>query len=222
MNIAILGGTGDIGQGLALRWAADTTHTIRIGSRKEAKAKRAVAEYEELLIDRGLSAPISGHQNLAAARSASVVVLAVPPYYAADVAEEVLKELVSDAILVTPAVGMSKDEDGFSYDPPPAGSVTQHVRHAVPADIPVVGTFHNLPAGRLADLDADLGIDTLVIGDDPAAKTTVIGLADEIRGLRALDAGPMGNAPEIEAFAPLLINVATYNDGLHDLGVRFR
>jgi predicted dinucleotide-binding enzyme len=86
----------------------------------------------------------------------------------------------------------------------------------------VVGAFHNLPAGRLADLDADLGIDTLLVADDDDARETVRALAAGIEGLRPLAAGPIANAPEIEGLTPLLINVAANADGLHDLGVRFR
>ena len=92
---------------------------------------------------------------------------------------------------------------------------------AAPDEVPVVGAFHNLAAGRLADLDSDLGIDTLVVADDDDAKATVSGLAEDIEGLRALDAGGLANAAEIESLTPLLINVAMNNDGLHDLGVRF-
>jgi hypothetical protein len=100
--------------------------------------------------------------------------------------------------------------------------VTQIVADAAPEGVHVVGAFHNLAAGRLADLDAELGIDTLVVGDDPDATDMVSRLAEEIVGLRALNAGGIANAPEIEALTPLLINVAQENDGMHDLGVRFQ
>jgi NADPH-dependent F420 reductase len=100
--------------------------------------------------------------------------------------------------------------------------VTQIVADAAPDGVHVVGAFHNLAAGRLADLDAELEIDTLVVGDDPDATDMVSRLAEEIEGLRALDAGGIANAPEIEALTPLLINVAQHNGGMHDLGVRFQ
>jgi len=116
---------------------------------------------------------------------------------------------------------MQRDDDGFHYNRPGAGSVTQLVANAAPEDVSVVGAFHNLAAGRLADLDADLGIDTLLVADDPDAKDLVHLLADDIEGLRPLDAGGLANAAEIESLTPLLINVAMHNDGLHDLGVRF-
>jgi len=115
---------------------------------------------------------------------------------------------------------MNSDEAGMHNDPPGIGSVTQLA--AETAENPVVGVFHNLPASRLADLDADLDIDTLVLGDDADAKARVIDLAGRIDGLRGLDAGPLANAPEVEAVTPLLINIARYNDGLHHLGIQFR
>jgi len=156
-----------------------------------------------------------------AADRADVVVLAVPPYHVADTVDSVADSLGEDDIIVSPATGMQRDEEGFHYHRPEAGSVTALAAGAAPDGVPVVGAFHNLAAGRLADLDAELGIDTLVIGEDEAAKATVSSLAEDIDGLRALDAGGIANAPEIESVTPLLINVGMHNDGLDDLGVRF-
>jgi NADPH-dependent F420 reductase len=95
------------------------------------------------------------------------------------------------------------------------------VASKTPTDIPVVGAFHNLPANRLADLDAELEIDTLVLADEADARSTILKLAAEIDGLRALSAGPLANAAEVEALTPLLITTARYNDGLAELGVSF-
>jgi len=221
MRIALLGGTGDIGEGLALRWAYDTDHEVVIGSRDPDKARAKAEEYETELSSRGVDRKINGFENAMAADRARVVVLAVPAYHATDTVEAVADSLDDETILVTPATGMKRDDDGFHYNRPGAGSVTQLVADAAPDDVPVVGAFHNLAAGRLADLDADLGIDTLLVADDPDAKDLVHLLADAIEGLRPLDAGGLTNAAEIEALTPLLINVAMHNDGLHDLGVRF-
>jgi len=221
MRIALLGGTGDIGEGLALRWAYDTDHEVVIGSRDPDKARAKAEEYETELSSRGVDRKINGFENAMAADRARVVVLAVPAYHATDTVEAVADSLDDGTILVTPATGMQRDDDGFHYNRPGAGSVTQLVANAAPEDVSVVGAFHNLAAGRLADLDADLGIDTLLVADDPDAKDLVHLLADDIEGLRPLDAGGLANAAEIESLTPLLINVAMHNDGLHDLGVRF-
>ncbi|MFB6157370.1 MAG: NADPH-dependent F420 reductase [Haloferacaceae archaeon] len=222
MEIALLGGTGDIGEGLALRWGRDADHDLLVGSRDPEKARAKAAEYAETLADRGIEASIEGLGNAAAAERASVVVLSVPPYHVGDTVETVAGALAPGDVLVSPAAGLKRDEDGFHYHRPGAGSVTRVAAEAAPDDVPVVGAFHNLAAGRLADLDADLGIDTLLVGDDPDAKATVRDLAADVDGLRPLDAGPIANAAEIEALTPLLINVARYNEGMHDLGVRFR
>jgi NADPH-dependent F420 reductase len=221
MRIALLGGTGEIGEGLALRWGRDTDHDIVIGSRDPEKAREAADSYETELADRGVDTKLTGFENAMAADRAEVVVLAVPPYHVADTVGAVADTLADGDIIVSPATGMQRDEDGFHYHPPDAGSVTAIAADAAPDGIPVVGAFHNLAAGRLADLDADLGIDTLVVADDADAKATVSSLAEDIDGLRALDAGGLANAAEIESVTPLLINVAMHNDGLHDLGVRF-
>ena len=221
MRIALLGGTGEIGEGLALRWGHDTDHDLVIGSRDPEKAREAADDYTAELADRGVDAKLTGFENGMAADRADVVVLAVPPYHVADTVEAVADNLADGDILVSPATGMQRDEDGFHYHPPDAGSVTAIAAAAAPDGVPVVGAFHNLAAGRLAALDADLGIDTLVVADDADAKVTVSSLAEDIDGLRALDAGGLANAPEIESVTPLLINVAMNNDGLHDLGVRF-
>ena len=221
MEIAILGGTGDIGEGLALRLAADTSHEVTVGSRDPERAATKAEEYTTELDSRGLDATVEGAENAAAAAGADVVVLAVPPYHVGDTIEAIAAALDDGDVLVSPATGMKRDDEGFHYHRPGAGSVTRIAADAAPEGVAVVGAFHNLAAARLANLDADLGVDTLVIGDDEDAKATVIDVAEGIEGLRPLDAGGIANAPEIEGLTPLLINVASNNDGLHDLGVRF-
>lgn len=222
MQIALLGGTGDIGEGLALRWAYDTDHDVIVGSREADRAAAKADEYETELDSRGIDVAIEGLANSEAAARADVVVLAVPAYHLADTIEAIADDVDGDTILVSPAVGMKRDEDGFHYNRPGAGSVTELAAGAAPDDVPVVGAFHNLPAARLANLDADLGIDTVVVGDDEDAVDFVTELASDIDGLRPVDGGPLANAAEVEAITPLLINVAKFNDGMHDLGVEFR
>lgn len=221
MRIALLGGTGDIGRGLALRWGHDTDHELLIGSRDPKKAREQADAYETELDDRDRGTDIKGFENAMAADRADVVVLAVPAYHLVDTVEAVADRLDDDTVLVTPAVGMQRDEDGFHYNRPGAGSVAALAAGAKPDDVPLVGAFHNLPAAGLAELDNEFDWDTLVFGDDADAKATVSKLAAEIEGLRPLDAGTIANAPEIEAVTPLLINVAMNNDDLHDLGVKF-
>jgi NADPH-dependent F420 reductase len=220
MQIALLGGTGDIGEGLALRWARDTNHDVIIGSREADKAEAKADEYEAELASRDYDVSIAGHENPDAAAAADVAVLSVPAYYLSDTIDAVADEL-GDAVLVSPAVGMQRDESGVHYNPPGVGSVTALAAKAAPDDVPVVGAFHNLAAGKLANLDADLDWDVPIVADDDDAKDTVSALAEGIEGIRALDAGALANASEVESLTPLLINLAANNEGMHDLGVKF-
>ena len=220
MRIALCGGTGDVGEGLVLRWAKDTDHDLLVGSRDPEKARAAVERYEETLRSQGIDAQVKGFANEMAADRADVVLACVPAYHLVDTIEG-LADRLDDTILVSPAVGMKREEGGFQYNRPGAGSVTALAANAAPEAVPVVGAFHSLAAGKLADLSTDIEVDTLLVGDDAEAKERVRTLAEEIKGLRALDAGPIANAAGVESLTPLLINIARYNDDLSDVGVRF-
>lgn len=220
MRLSILGGTGDIGAGLALRWAKDTEHEILVGSRDPARAREKANEYAETLASRGFVATIKGFENGMAADRGDVVVLAIPPYHIRDTLEAV-RDRLGDAIVVTPAVGLKRNDVGARYHPPDVGSVTAFVQQLVPDGTPVVGTYHNLPAARLADLDAELDLDTPIVADDEDAKATVVALTDAIEGLRPIDTGPIANAAEVESVTALLLSIVMNNDDMHDIGVRF-
>lgn len=222
MEIALLGGTGDIGEGLALRWARDTGHTVVIGSRKQAKAEQKADEYRSLLSESGHEMDIEGYGNVEAAERADVVVASVPPEYASDTVETVAPALEEGDILVSPAVRMTRDATGFDYDEPEAGSVAEEIAATAPDGVAVVGAFQNLAAGALSNLDNDLNADVIVTGDDPDARSVIADLAEEIHGIRALHGGSLSNTAVVESVTPLLINVAMHNDGMHDLSVTFQ
>jgi NADPH-dependent F420 reductase len=222
MKIALLGGTGDIGEGLALRWAHDTNHDIVIGSRKHAKAERNASKYRTLLSEHGVEHSVTGTDNATAADRCEVIVVSIPPQYATDTVKEIAPGLDANTILVSPAVRMTRDEEGFSYDPPEIGSVAEEIAAAAPEETPVVGAFQNMAAGALSDLAADVRADIVLTGNDGDAKTTIASLAEEIEEFRALDAGGLSNSSMVESITPLLITLALNNDGMHDLGVQFR
>lgn len=222
MKIALLGGTGDIGEGLALRWGRDSDYELVIGSRDPGKAEQRAADYCNI-IDDDCAATIEGKSNAEAAADGDVVILSVPPEHLVDTLKSVEDKLTAETIVVSPAVMMNRDQAGFHYSRPEVtDSITAKVEQAVPNDVPVVGAFHNLPANRLATLDAELGLDTVIVADDQEAGETIKELADDIDGLRAVHGGSIGNAADVEAITPLLINLAMNNDGMHGLGVRFK
>lgn len=223
MRIAILGGTGDIGEGLALRWGLDTDHELIVGSRDPQKARQHATAYRERIREQGGESDIAGASNIDAVGGADVVLLSVPPEYVLETIETVAGSLSEDMVVVSPAVSMSRDESGFHYEQPESsGSVTAIAEEATPDGIPAVGAFHNISADRLTNLDTELDVDTVVVGDGKEAKYLVKKLADEIKGLRAIDGGDLANAPEVEGVTPLLINIAMNNEEMNHLGVRFQ
>lgn len=221
MRIALLGGTGDIGEGLALQVLAHTDHEVVIGSRELERAEQAAEEYEETLADHDFAGDVEGTKNRAAARSGDIVILCVPPYYVRDTVKTIADGLDSETVLVSPAVGMRRTETGCQYDPPDIGSVTELVAKVAPDDVPVVGAYHCLPAGRLADLSVEFEMDAPLVADDEAAKERVWQLTDAIPGLRPVDAGAIANAAGVESVTALLVTIAGHNDQFHDLGIRF-
>ena len=210
MKVAVLGGTGKFGGGLALR-LADAGHTVVVGSRSPDDAKEAAAEYAEVA-----DADVSGVENAEAVDGADVAVLAVPPKHAAQTARETLDGF--DGVAITPVVGMSRDDGDFVYTPPDEGSFAEGIRDSLDDDVPLAGAFHNLAAGKLRDLSVEIDADVAVFGDD-GAKETSSELVDSV-GARPLDVGGFGVAPQVEALTPLLINVGAKN-GIKDAGVRF-
>ena len=221
MDVALLGGTGGLGEGLALRLARDTDHTVVVGSRDGTRASEHAADYESTLAAHGTTGDLVGRPNPEAARRADVVVCAVPPYTVANTIESVSEGLDSDTVLVSPAVGMKHDEAGAHYNRPAAGSVTAIAARAAPEGVPVVGAFHSLPAGPLADLDFDIDAETPLVGDETQAVERVVDLTNGIDGLCARRAGGLANAAEVEALAPLLINLGTHDPELLDVWLSF-
>jgi NADPH-dependent F420 reductase len=216
MNVAILGGTGEIGAGLAKRWGRQTDHAITVGSRSAERAEAAVGEYRDSVPEGNYA----GAANVDATRSADVVVLAVPPYHVESTIDDVREALERGAIVLTPAVGIRRCETGFEYHPPPAGSVTELVADAVPARVHVVGCLHNVPAEPLADLDLTLDLDTPLVADDEGAADTVRSLVGAIPGVDTICAGPVANASEVESLVPLLLNMERHGTRADDLSIR--
>ncbi len=207
MKIAILGGTGDIGEGLALRLAQK--HKIFIGSRDEAKAKEAADKYNVLLKSRGLNDDIKGMSNPDATKNADVVIIAVRYQFAIETLQSVANDLDAK-VVITPIVPMSKQKL-CAYTPPSEGSAAKHICAVLPPEIRVVVAFQTLPAPRLADLDDPLGFDVIVCSDDEEAKKLAMGLVGDLGNVRPMDGGGLEEAKLVESLTPLLINLAIKN-----------
>lgn len=216
MKIAILGGTGDIGEGLALRLAQK--HQVIIGSREAEKAQEAANNYNKLLKDRGMKDDIKGMSNPDATKDSDLVILAVRYQFAIPTLQAV-SDVLDGKIVVTPIVPMSKQKL-CAYTPPEQGSAAKHICSIMPPEIRTVVAFQTLPAPRLADLNDPLGFDVIVCADDEDAKKVVMGLVSDLGNVRPLDGGGLEEAKLVESLTPLLINLAIKNK-MKPLSIKF-
>ena len=196
-TIAVLGGTGKEGGGLALRWA-HKGHKVIIGSRS---AERAQAAADEMNATLG-SANASGATNPDAAAAADIVVLSVPFAGQLAAVEEVAEHLAGKILidvtvpLVPPKVSVVQLPNG--------GSAVAAVQEKLGEGVRVVSAFQNISAHHLAHLDEEMDCDVLVCANDPAAADAVVELARDI-GLRAWNAGPLANSVVAEGLTSILI-----------------
>ena len=211
-KIAVIGGTGDLGFGLVLRWARAGLPVV-IGSRDEKKAQEVAEQTRGLLLSGVLpgldsSIRIEGFENARAAAQASVVVLAVPFPAQAGILKSIRASL-QNAILVDTTVPLAATVGGRPTRLVGVwqGSAAEQARELVPANVPVLAAFHNLSAEALQVLSTPLDSDVLICGDDESAKQTLFPLVKLIDGLRPVDAGPLEMARVTEAITALLISV---------------
>jgi 8-hydroxy-5-deazaflavin:NADPH oxidoreductase len=193
LNIAIVGGTGNLGGALALRLGAPGVKII-IGSRDAEKAKKAV----EALKPNLRAGEIEGTTNQEAVKGADYVVIAVPYEGHAQMVRDV-KGQVTGKIIIDTVVPLNKGKPFV----PPAGSALQEAQQILGDEAPVVGALHNVSAVDLGDVDSPLG-DVLVCGDKTDAKEKVMEIIRRI-GARAFDGGPATNAYVIEGLTGVII-----------------
>jgi NADPH-dependent F420 reductase len=192
-TIAIIGGTGELGSGLAMRWSA-AGYAVVLGSRNKDKAEAAA---------RVLGPSVRGADNIGAARAGDIVVVAVPYSSHAAILEEIRVavggKIVIDAVvpLVPPKVSVAQL--------PAAGSAAQIAQTLLGAGTRVVSAFHNVSASKLK-AGGSPDCDVLVFGDDRRARETVIGLA-ETAGTRGVDGGALANSAAAEALTSVLIGI---------------
>lgn len=205
-TIALVGGTGPEGRGLATRFAL-AGHAIRIGSRDAARGTSAAHELASTLAGRDGLGSIAGGDNAWAVQGATIVILVVP-YAAHRETVSSLRDALSGATntIVVDAVVPVMFDKGPRPIEVPDGSAAEEAQALLPG-IRVVGAFHNLSAEELLDPEADLGADVLVTGSDAEAKQTISDLARTIRGVRAVDAGPLRFTRFVEGITILLIGI---------------
>lgn len=202
MKIAILGGTGPQGRGLALRFAQAGIDVV-LGSRQQARAAQTAEELKAQIPEaRGM---LTGTDNDSAVAEADELVFLATPYAAHDATLTAIRSQLVGRILVDLVVPLA-DGNPKKVDMPPEGSATEAAQVLLGAGIPVVGALHNVSAHSLNTLDQPVNCDVLVCGDDIDAKKKVISLIKHI-GVEAYNCGPAHSARCIEAITPLLIRL---------------
>lgn len=217
MHVAVIGGTGAEGFGLALRLAR-AGHRVTIGSRSAERGAQAAARAREVL--RG-EASVEGTENAEAAAAAEMVVVTVPFAGQAEIYRSLKPHLPAGRIVVdaTAPLASAVGRPAWQVVRPWEGSAAEQAR-AVLGDGPrLVGAFHTIAAEALQDLDRPIDSDVFVCGADAEAKAAVGELIEDIPNLRWVDAGPLSMARIVEPLTALLVSVnRTY--GIHDAGFR--
>jgi len=197
--IAILGGTGKEGGGLALRWAKVGHHVI-IGSRSAEKAAAAAEELNQSIGDK----KVRGMHNREAVAAADIVVLTVP-YPAQRATVEDVRDQLTGKILVDATVPLVPPKVA-RVQLPEGGSAVAAIQQLLGESVRVVSAFQNVSADHLKDANHVIDCDVLVCGDDIAARQMVISLAADI-GLRGIHAGQIANSAAAEALTSILIAI---------------
>ena len=198
MAIVIVGGTGDLGFGLAYRWAKAGLEVV-IGSREAAKAEKAAAELNQM----AGGSHVKGMCNQDAVREGELVVLAIP-----DAARggtfEALAPLLSGKMVLDVTIPLRFNP--LRYEAPPEGSNAEQTQAGLGEAAKVVCGFHTVSAAMLADPEKEIHGDVIILGNDAESRTFVLGLAEKI-GLRAFDGGPLRHARTVEGLTPMIIGM---------------
>jgi NADPH-dependent F420 reductase len=208
--IAILGGTGPAGTGLALRWAR-AQESIIIGSRDAQRARDVAAAIRGKV---GFGAQVSGMENSAACAAADILMLTVPFDGQAALLKQLKPAITEGSILIDATVPLAAAVGGRASRTLGIwqGSAAQQTAELVPKGVSVVAAFHNISADLLNG-DAPLDCDVIVCSDDPDAAQLTRELAAKIPGVRAIDGGKLENARTIEQITALLIGLNIRHKG---------
>jgi NADPH-dependent F420 reductase len=214
MKLGLIGGTGGMGEGFALRWSS--RHDVIIGSREVQKAKDAAETYTKVAKEsygNRMTGSITGDENLAVTKSSDILLLSIHYEHIADMCSQLSKQLRDDCIVITPIVPMEKTGAGFVYIPleqakKPAAEI---VADNLPPRSRIVSAFHTISEARLKNITESLDSDTFVCGDDRNIISNVNSLISEIAGLRPIYLGPLSISYQAEILTPMLLNSAHRN-----------
>ena len=209
-TIAIVGGTGPAGTGLALRWAS-AGETVIIGSRDAARAEQAAETIRKRV---GANAQVSGMENSAACQAGDLLVLTVPFEGQAALLKQLRPAIHSGSILIDATVPLAASIGGRASRTLGVwqGSAAQQTAELVPKGVSVVAGFQNVSADVL-NSDDEVDCDVIVCSDDPNATQVAMELAAKIPRVRAIDGGKLENARIVEQITALLIGLNIRHKG---------
>jgi NADPH-dependent F420 reductase len=216
VKIGIVGGTGDIGEGMAMRLAP--MYDVVVGSREKEKAEVSCESSINTLKKRGTECSLKGVSNQVAVDDADIVILAIPFRNLAATLETL--NGFEDKVVVSPVNPMEK-RDYFVFVPPQDGSAALMVKRMLPESARVCSAFNTIAANKWRALDEELIYSVPVCGDDAGAKRQVMEIVNRVSKLQAFDAGPLAVSAMVESLTPLLLNIARYNR-MRDVGIQFR
>ncbi|HVC27316.1 MAG TPA: NADPH-dependent F420 reductase [Nitrososphaerales archaeon] len=200
-GIAVIGGTGDLGFGLAVRLAK--TYAVTIGSRDPGRAAAAATKASAIS-----GARVEAKTNIEAAQACDIAILAVPELPSADLLASLAPALM-ERLVISPIVPMILKDGVFSLAPS-GESAAERVARALPASR-VAGAFHTVPAPRLTQFDEELAYDVLVTADSRAVYEEAARVVSSVGRLRPFYAGPLTVSRLVEGITPALLNVSKLN-----------
>ena len=209
LTVGLIGGTGEEGRGLALRWAMAGAQ-VSIGSRTIDRAKTTADQLNSILDARAPqpSRPRIGYgENRDVIARSEAVLLTVPFVHAAPTLEAHREHFRDGSILIDITVPVSFEQGRVRYLDLPEGSASEHLKALLPESIPLIAAFKTEPAHLLAELDEPLDCDSFVAGDSKEAKNRVMEAIAHIAGLRAVDAGTLYSARALERMTVLAIGI---------------
>jgi len=203
-NIAVLGGTGPAGMGLALRWVR-AGEAVIIGSRDGTRAQKAAAE---IAARAGAGARVEGMENAAACQASDVLVLTVPFEGHALLLKNLARHMRPGSFLIDATVALAAAVGGRPTRTLGVwqGSCAEQAAELVPDGVTVAAAFHNISADA-SNGDAPIDSDVIVCSDDKRARELAAGLAERIPGVRAVDGGKLENSRILEQITALLIGI---------------
>jgi len=217
MKISIIGGTGGMGEGFALRWVVN--HDITIGSRDAEKATRSAELYMNTALSsygNGMKGTIRGADNISSSRDSDILILSIPYESIKLTCDSISNNIRKDCIIVSPIVPMERNDAGFTYAP--FEKNMKSAAYVLAENLPglkIVSAFHTISEVKLKNINDSLDSDTFVCGDDQDSITKLNQLIVEIKGLRPLYLGPLSLSYQAEILTPMLLNASKKNKIKH-------